>query len=138
LCDGRLEACVFLSPRPDLPSRSWLSGLFSKLKLDPKDRAGLLAGQPARASADAGAIVCSCFSVGSGTIRATVRDLKLTTTAQIGQRLRAGTNCGSCLSELAAILAAEQAERPPVEPKIGDGVTSGRPDPWTTGAAVNT
>ena len=108
LHNGRLEACVFLSPRPDLPSRTWLIGLFAKPALDPSDRLGLLAGQPGPASVDAGAIVCSCFSVGSGTIRATVREWKLTTAAEVGRRLRAGTNCGSCLSEIAGILTAEK------------------------------
>ncbi len=108
LRNGRLEACVFLSPRPDLPSRTWLTELFSKPALDPEDRQGLLAGQPVRAGADAGAIVCSCFSVGSGTIRATIRELKLCTTGQVGRQLHAGTNCGSCLSEIAAILAEER------------------------------
>jgi assimilatory nitrate reductase catalytic subunit len=107
LRDGNLEACVFLSPRPDLPSRTWLTGLFSKSELDQEDRLGLLAGKPARASTDAGPMVCSCFSVGSATIRATVREFGLTTTAELGQRLRAGTNCGSCLSEISAILSAE-------------------------------
>jgi assimilatory nitrate reductase catalytic subunit len=107
LRDGRLEACVFLSPRPDLPSRTWLAGLFGKRQLDPQDRLGLLAGQPAEASVDAGAIICSCYSVGSGAIRAAVREWQLTSPAQVGQRLRAGTNCGSCLSEIAGILAAE-------------------------------
>jgi len=109
LHEGRLEACLFLSPRPDLPLRTWLSSLFAKPTLDRRDRLSVLAGQPARAGADAGAIVCSCFSVGSGTIRAAVRELRLTTTGQVGQRLRAGTNCGSCLSEIAAIIAAEQS-----------------------------
>jgi assimilatory nitrate reductase catalytic subunit len=108
LRDGHLEACVFLSPRPDLPSRTWLTGLFSKSELAPEDRLGLLAGKPARASMDAGPIVCSCFSVGSATIRTAVREFGLTTTAELGRRLRAGTNCGSCLSEISAILSSEQ------------------------------
>ena len=28
--DDRIEGCVFLSPRPDLPSRNWLAGLFAQ------------------------------------------------------------------------------------------------------------
>jgi assimilatory nitrate reductase catalytic subunit len=122
LRDGRLEGCVFLSPRPDLPSHTWLTGLFAKLKLDPQDRLGLLAGLPARVSADVGAIVCSCFSVGSSTIRATIRESRLTTTAQVGQWLRAGTNCGSCLSEIAGILAAEQEALETLSPESSRAV----------------
>jgi assimilatory nitrate reductase catalytic subunit len=36
-----------------------------------------------------------------------IRKFKLTTPQQIGHRLRAGTNCGSCLPELKAILEEE-------------------------------
>ncbi|MGO8854222.1 MAG: molybdopterin-dependent oxidoreductase [Steroidobacteraceae bacterium] len=122
LVGGRLEACVFLSPRPDLPSRAWLTSLFNKPILVREDRLGLLAGQPARSNADAGDVVCSCFSVGRKTICSAVRDLKLTTTAQIGQHLRAGTNCGSCLCEISSIIAAEsdRSEPHPSEPARAD------------------
>jgi assimilatory nitrate reductase catalytic subunit len=104
LVDGRIEGCVFLSPRPDLPPRGWVSGLFGQAALGDTDRAGLLMGQPADRAADVGAVVCSCFGVGRNTICASIRDFKLRTPAQIGQRLRAGTNCGSCIPELKAIL----------------------------------
>jgi assimilatory nitrate reductase catalytic subunit len=108
LVGGRLEGCVFLSPRPDLPSRTWLTSLFDEPILGREDRLGLLAGQPASPSADTGEVVCSCFGVGRNTICVAMRDLRLTTTAQIGEHLRAGTNCGSCLSEIRGILAAEE------------------------------
>jgi len=123
LVGGRLEACVFLSPRPDLPSRTWLTSLFNKPILDREDRVGLLAGRPARSNADAGEVVCSCFSVGRNTICSAVRDLKLTSTAQIGQHLHAGTNCGSCLSEIKSILAAE-SER--LEPRPSEAARANR------------
>src|SRR5438045_123317 len=42
LVDNKIEACVFVSPRPDLPSRTWLAGLFTKTKLNDIDRASLL------------------------------------------------------------------------------------------------
>jgi assimilatory nitrate reductase catalytic subunit len=102
--DKRLEACVFLSPRPDLPTRAWLSSLFDQPFLDDGDRAGLLMGTRADARADTGDVVCSCFGVGRNSICAAIRQFGLSTPQQIGQRLRAGTNCGSCLPELKAIL----------------------------------
>ena len=40
-----LEACVFFSPRPDLPARTWLSSLFDEPIRIGRPR-GLLAGQP--------------------------------------------------------------------------------------------
>jgi assimilatory nitrate reductase catalytic subunit len=104
LKDDRLEACMFLSPRPDLPQRSWVSSLFAKASLSDADRAGLLMGRPADASADAGPIVCSCFAVGRNVICKAIRGAGLRSTEDIGRRLRAGTNCGSCLPELRALL----------------------------------
>jgi assimilatory nitrate reductase catalytic subunit len=113
LVGGRLEACVFLSPRPDLPSRTWLTNLFKEPILGREDRLGLLAGRPTRSSADAGDVVCSCFGVGRNTICSAVKDYRLTSAAQIGEHLRAGTNCGSCLSEIRGILAAESNRSEP-------------------------
>jgi assimilatory nitrate reductase catalytic subunit len=107
LVSDKIEACLFISPRPDLPPRGWVSNLFAKPALDDRDRAGVLMGQPADASADTGAVVCSCFGVGRNTICTAIRDFGLRSPEQIGQRLRAGTNCGSCLPELKAILNAE-------------------------------
>jgi assimilatory nitrate reductase catalytic subunit len=100
----RLNGCIFISGRSDLPSRSWLSSLFVKQILDDDDRAGLLAGQPAQGGKDVGTVICSCFGVGRNTICEAIREFRLTSPQQIGQRLRAGTNCGSCLPELKAIL----------------------------------
>lgn len=110
LVEGRLEGCVFLSPRPDLPSRIWLTGLFGKPTLDREDRVGLLAGRPAGAPVDSGEIVCSCFGVCRDRIRGVVRERHARSAVEIGRQLRAGTNCGSCLSEIGAILAEEMGE----------------------------
>jgi assimilatory nitrate reductase catalytic subunit len=109
LVNNRIEACIYISPRPDLPSRSWLSSLFAKPSLSDADRAGLLAGRSVDAAADAGPTVCSCFGVGRNTICAAIKKHGLTTPQQIGQKLRAGTNCGSCIPELKTILAEERA-----------------------------
>src|SRR5262249_34932441 len=118
LVEHKIQACIFISPRPDLPPRSWVSSLFAKETLEDADRAGLLVGQPKGATGDIGAIVCSCFGVGRNTIRAPIRQFKLRTPEQVGQRLRAGTNCGSCRPELKAILN-EHSEAPPptLEPR---------------------
>ncbi|HVY24815.1 MAG TPA: molybdopterin-dependent oxidoreductase [Steroidobacteraceae bacterium] len=104
IVDDRIESCVFVSPRPDLPSRTWLAGLFSKSKLSDRDRAGILAGRAIDAGADAGATVCSCFGVGRNTICNAIKKDKLSTVQQLGQKLKCGTNCGSCIPELRNIL----------------------------------
>ena len=102
----KLVACVFLSARPDmLPSREWLAGLLSKRRIDENDRRGLLAGRPLTAAVDTGPMVCSCFRVGRGAITQAIKCHGLKTAAQVGEHLKAGTNCGSCLPEIGALIA---------------------------------
>ncbi|MES0874940.1 molybdopterin-dependent oxidoreductase [Sinimarinibacterium thermocellulolyticum] len=108
--DERIEACVFVSPRPDLPSRAWLSGLFAKDRLEELDRIGLLVGEPLDRGADTGPTVCSCFGVGRNTILDAIRTQGCTNTEALGRRLRCGTNCGSCIPELKALIAASALE----------------------------
>ncbi|MBD8872034.1 nitrate reductase [Rhodanobacter sp. DHB23] len=103
--DDRIEACVFLSSRPDLPSRHWLAGLFAHARLDDGDRAGLLLGEPPGAGADTGPLVCSCFGVGRNTLCEAIRRDGLDTPAKITAALRAGGNCGSCVPELQRLIA---------------------------------
>jgi assimilatory nitrate reductase catalytic subunit len=110
LVEDRIAACVFLSPRQDLPSRSWLSSLFEKPRISDRDRAGLLLGQSADPRADTGPVVCSCFGVGRKTICNAIRQEKLATPQQVGEKLRAGTNCGSCVSEIKSLIAEVSAE----------------------------
>ena len=105
IVDDRIRACLFVSPRPDLPSRAWLSGLFAKDRLEEIDRVGLLVGEPADRSADVGPIICSCFGVGRNTILDAVNKQGCRTVETLGQRLRCGTNCGSCVPELRKLIA---------------------------------
>jgi assimilatory nitrate reductase catalytic subunit len=64
-----------------------------------------LAGRAGDDQPDPGAIVCACFDVGVNTILAAIADQGLTSVEAIGAALQAGTNCGSCRPELAALLA---------------------------------
>eukprot|EP01032_Pedospumella_encystans_P034283 gene34283-38747_t len=50
--DDRIEQCIFLSPRLDLPARSWLAGLFAEEELADADRASLLIGRPLKKGVD--------------------------------------------------------------------------------------
>ena len=108
--DDSIESCVFVSPRPDLPSRAWLSGLFVQDRLKEIDRVGLLIGQPVNPQADTGPVVCSCFGVGRNVILEAIRDQGLTTAKQVGTCLKAGTNCGSCVPEIASLIALASVE----------------------------
>ena len=103
--DDRIAACVFVSPRAeDLPARAWLSSLFVQERLGELDRVSLLVGQPADPQADTGPTVCSCFGVGRNAIVQAIRG-GAGTVEKLGAQLKCGTNCGSCVPELKALLA---------------------------------
>jgi assimilatory nitrate reductase catalytic subunit len=101
--EGRLLGCVFISPDHRLVSRSWLSGLFAEDMISANARRSLLTGQPQDKSADIGAIVCSCFSIGQRQISAEILKGARSVEA-IGQRLKCGTNCGACKPEIGKLL----------------------------------
>ena len=105
LRDGRIDACLFIAPTPQLPPRAWLGSLFKQDRLSAADRLGLVTGQPPASTADSGTVVCSCNSVGQNRIVAAIRGRRLTSVAAIGEATTAGTGCGSCKPELAALLA---------------------------------
>jgi assimilatory nitrate reductase catalytic subunit len=105
IADDRLVSCAYVSRRPDLPDRNWLGSLFKQRKLDDFARAALLAGRLPGAKTDSGPVVCSCFGVGRGTLCETIAKYGLTSAQQVGARVRAGTNCGSCLPEIRSLLA---------------------------------
>ena len=111
LGEGRLQACLFVSPTPQLPRSAWLNGLFGVERLESAARASLLSGRPPRGQVDAGETICACFNVGLNTIVEAIRGQGLSSVEAIGAALQAGTNCGSCLPELARILATAEGKR---------------------------
>ncbi|ROO37605.1 nitrate reductase [Salinisphaera orenii] len=108
---GHIEACVFVAPEPAaLPDRSWLASLFTGEPVAEDERMGLLAGRPADPGADPGPQVCSCFGVGRNTIVRAINEQGLDSVAAVGEALEAGTNCGSCKPEIAALIEAQAGE----------------------------
>ena len=103
--DGVLQACLFLAPeRAGLPSAEAMAGMLGEA-VSVAARAGLLAGgQVASAAADEGPRVCSCFGVSRKVIRDAVVTQRLRSVAQVGEAVRAGTGCGSCVPEIAQLL----------------------------------
>ena len=102
--NGRLESCIFIGPDFSLPERDWLLNLFKDEKLDNKDRVSILSGKPSGDQKDTGRTVCACFNVGMNTLVDAIKSQKLSTPEQVGELLRAGTNCGSCLPEIKEII----------------------------------
>ena len=95
---GRLLAALFVDREPVAVVRDYLATL--------PDAAGteVLTGRPPEDVPDPGPVICSCFGVGINTIISAIEAQNLMTVEAIGVALEAGTNCGSCRSELAAIL----------------------------------
>jgi assimilatory nitrate reductase catalytic subunit len=109
--DGALDACLFVARDPKhLPDRAAAILMFGEPSPD-HNRARVLAGVSLSGVASPGPIVCACFAVGRTTILKAIEAARLTSAAEIGTALRAGTNCGSCLPELAAILRGAQMAR---------------------------
>ncbi len=102
--NNRLESCIFIGPDFTLPERDWLLNLFKDNKLASKDRISILSGKPPGEVKDSGRIVCACFTVGLNTLTDAIKSKKLITAEQVGQLLRAGTNCGSCVPEISEII----------------------------------
>jgi assimilatory nitrate reductase catalytic subunit len=105
--DGeRLLGAVFIAREPVAVSRTWAAGQLALAPAGPNARHGLLAGRPGAEMKDPGPIVCACFEVGLNTIVEAITGARCLSVEAIGKHLRAGTNCGSCRSEIARVLAA--------------------------------
>jgi assimilatory nitrate reductase catalytic subunit len=103
---GRLDACLFLARKASaLPSRDAVAALLAT-RLEPELRTLPLAGGSIKADQvnAAGRTICACFGVGLNTLHRAIVSRKLVSVGDIGTALRAGTNCGSCIPELKAIL----------------------------------
>jgi len=116
IAEGRLQAASFVAATPVSAARRWLIDALTRPDVDAPASA-LLAGRPAGQAPPPGAIVCSCHAVGANTIRAAIASGECASVAELGERLQAGTHCGSCRPELAALLRAAP-ERAPEAPAV--------------------
>ncbi len=106
LVGRRLDACLFIaSKKTALPSRDGVAALLGA-RIEPQARSLVLTGGAPGAAAQkaAGPTICACFGVGLETLHRAITSHQLASVAEIGAQLRAGTNCGSCIPELQAIL----------------------------------
>jgi assimilatory nitrate reductase catalytic subunit len=105
IVNEQLNICLFIGAEAHLTSRQPLMSLFGKT-LNPGERLRLLTGEPQPTLATSGEVICACHAVGRETIVATIRQHGLVNYQQIGEALKAGTGCGSCIPELKALLMA--------------------------------
>ena len=100
---GHLCGALFLAPEPVAVARGWAVDQLAADHSGRHARPAVLVGRPGQGLADHGATVCSCFGVGVGQIAAAAR-AGCATVAAVGEVLQAGTNCGSCRSEIKGII----------------------------------
>ncbi len=95
---GALLGAVFVSPDPVLLARGHLAGLLGQAEHS------ALAGRPGADQPDPGPMVCACLNIGLNTILQAIANHPAPSVAALGTSLGAGTNCGSCRPELAALI----------------------------------
>ncbi|MFP5418930.1 MAG: molybdopterin-dependent oxidoreductase [Gammaproteobacteria bacterium] len=109
---ARIEDGVITGARlsGETAARDWIKGLIAEAAPAMDVRSWLLAPveQPPEGAAGRGRIVCNCFNVAESDIRQALAggaDL-----AVLQQRLKCGTECGSCVPELKRMVASARAD----------------------------
>lgn len=105
ITQGRLDWVLHITKDSRAANTQWLEGLFAEDTLSSAQRADLMAGKPAGEQADVGPIICACFSLGRNTLIEAIQTNGITDAKALGACTQAGTNCGSCLPELKALIA---------------------------------
>ena len=109
--DDAIETCLFLGPARDAGDWDVVKELFAAGALSDDQRRMLLSGKPAQGLASTGPVVCACFGVGRATICDAIT-AGARSAAEIGLKLKAGTNCGSCIPELKHLITQSEAADP--------------------------
>jgi assimilatory nitrate reductase catalytic subunit len=99
MANGALQAALFIAPQPIILARQHVLGQLGT------DGGAILAGRPSAAQPDAGPTVCACMNVAVNTIISAIKARAQVSVDDIGQTLGAGSNCGSCRPEIAALIA---------------------------------
>ncbi len=107
---GAMAEALLVATPEQVPARDWLVSLLgSRQRLTITDRHALLSGRSPVPMPSVGRIVCSCFNVGVNQLTSAVAS-GCNSLDAIGQALRAGTNCGSCRSEIRTIIDASRIQ----------------------------
>ncbi len=100
---GRFDGAIFVGPGPTPPQWDAVRSLFETGALTERERRMLLSGRSGEGMVEVGPIICACFGVGLAAIHETIA-AGAESVGDVGRALRAGTNCGSCVPELRAII----------------------------------
>ena len=102
--DGNLMLGFWSAATPPQIDDAAILCAFMQRPENAQARHALLGGKPGGIPADKGVTICSCFNVGEKAITQAIAN-GCDTVQALGQALRCGSNCGSCIPELKALLA---------------------------------
>lgn len=102
--EGELQLAFFGANSAPNVQREAVLAAFTQPPTTALERHALLGGKAPGEQEAAGRTICSCFGVGENRIRAAILE-GCASAAALGEKLRCGTNCGSCVPELKALLA---------------------------------
>ncbi len=108
--DGRLLGALFVARRPLGMARAWAGDQLGEI-VAAEHRLRLLAGRPGSDARDKGDLVCACFEVGCNDIVEAIVGRGAQSVADVGHFVKAGTNCGSCRSDIRRILDETRLEK---------------------------
>jgi assimilatory nitrate reductase catalytic subunit len=97
--DGIVQALAFFGTSPSAMSRNAAIAAIGTTDTP----LSVLSGRPAANRPDPGVTVCACMNVGRNTLLGAIAG-GATTVPALGDCTGAGTNCGSCKPELAALI----------------------------------
>lgn len=103
LAQGRLSWMLLVSPNNQFPDLSRLDREFAHLTLTDRQTHDLLRNDPEARSTQ---LICSCFQVNDQSIRQAIA-AGAQSIESLFETLKCGTNCGSCIPELKALIAQE-------------------------------
>ncbi len=98
----QLMALFYCNNAPVTASRSWACEQIGQ-EFSGLTRTALLAGRPGADVPDRGATICSCMNVGANEIRDAIGE-GCSCLDTIADKTKAGSNCGSCRSEIIRLL----------------------------------
>jgi len=102
LQEGKLVFLCYASETNLTIESAWLEHIFSQTNLPEHDIQSLLSGTSSEVFSK-GKQICSCFDIGEKEIIGAIEG-GCGSVEQLGDTLQCGTNCGSCKSELGALL----------------------------------
>ena len=103
--DGEtLIGALFVAREPVSVSRAWAAERLGQAMNNSRDRYATLAGRAGGAEKDRGAIVCACFEIGVNEIIEAITRGGCVSVDAVGAALKAGTNCGSCRTEIGRLV----------------------------------